>query len=182
LSLPPPSGTHSQLLYARKICPQRKEARPRLYARNPFNLNFLTRLCGLMVRRWRLIGYFPILYNPSSIQPHGEPPHTPAPTDAPPLPGRCERRKPLEHTERRRWCGALGCAPVQWRHDLEGRVPVASHVSGGHDSHIRCVLLRAFEPRRQQHTCAAKVGVTAVHASPCTHTHRCAGPLCGRSE
>jgi hypothetical protein len=64
LSLPPPSGTHSQLLYARKICPQRKEARPRLYARNPFNLNFLTRLCGLMVRRWRLIGYFPILYNP----------------------------------------------------------------------------------------------------------------------
>jgi hypothetical protein len=24
----------------------------------------LTRLCGLMDRRWRLIGYFPILYNP----------------------------------------------------------------------------------------------------------------------
>jgi hypothetical protein len=33
--------------------------------RNPFNLNFfLTRLCALMDRRWRLIGYFPILYNP----------------------------------------------------------------------------------------------------------------------
>jgi hypothetical protein len=34
------------------------------HARNPFNLNFLIRLSGLMVRRWRLIGYFPILYNP----------------------------------------------------------------------------------------------------------------------
>jgi hypothetical protein len=34
------------------------------HARNLFNLNFLTRLSGLMVRRWRLIGYFPILYNP----------------------------------------------------------------------------------------------------------------------
>jgi hypothetical protein len=28
---------------------------------------FYIRLCGLMVRRWRLIGYFPILHNP----PHG---------------------------------------------------------------------------------------------------------------
>jgi hypothetical protein len=28
---------------------------------------FLIRLCGLMVRRWRLIGYFPILYNPQHI-------------------------------------------------------------------------------------------------------------------
>jgi hypothetical protein len=34
------------------------------HARNPFNLNFLIQLCGLMVRKWRLIGYFPILYNP----------------------------------------------------------------------------------------------------------------------
>jgi hypothetical protein len=36
------------------ICPQRKEARPRLTplwtSVNPFNLNFLIRLCGLMVR------------------------------------------------------------------------------------------------------------------------------------
>jgi hypothetical protein len=30
----------------------------------PIHLNFLIRLCGLMVRRWRLIGNFPILYNP----------------------------------------------------------------------------------------------------------------------
>jgi hypothetical protein len=42
------------------ICPQRKEARPRcLTLGNPFNLNFLIRLCGLMVRRWRLFELFP---------------------------------------------------------------------------------------------------------------------------
>jgi hypothetical protein len=29
------------------------------------------RLCGLMVRRWRLIGSFPILYNPPTIRPRG---------------------------------------------------------------------------------------------------------------
>jgi hypothetical protein len=30
----------------------------------PDQYNILTpRLCGLMVRRWRLIGHFPILYN-----------------------------------------------------------------------------------------------------------------------
>jgi hypothetical protein len=29
-----------------------------------FNLDLLIRLCGMMVRRWRLIGYFPVLYNP----------------------------------------------------------------------------------------------------------------------
>jgi hypothetical protein len=31
---------------------------------NPFNLNFFDSAQCLMVRRWRLIGYFPILYNP----------------------------------------------------------------------------------------------------------------------
>jgi hypothetical protein len=34
------------------------------------NLNFLTRLCGLMVRRWRLIGYSPTLYNPQPATTH----------------------------------------------------------------------------------------------------------------
>jgi hypothetical protein len=50
------------------ICPQRKERSSTSHARNPFNLFFLF-LFGscLMVRRWRLIGYFPILYNPSTI-------------------------------------------------------------------------------------------------------------------
>jgi hypothetical protein len=41
------------------------------HARNPFNLNFFDSAQCLMVRRWRLIGYFPILYNPlPSYVPH----------------------------------------------------------------------------------------------------------------
>jgi hypothetical protein len=46
------------------ICPQRKESSSTSHARNPFNLNFFDSAQCLMVRRWRLIGYFPILYNP----------------------------------------------------------------------------------------------------------------------
>ena len=48
------------------ISPQRKEDRPRLTLLHPFNLNFLIRLCGLKVRRWRLIGYFLSYINPPS--------------------------------------------------------------------------------------------------------------------
>jgi hypothetical protein len=48
------------------ICPQREESSSTSHARNPFNLNFFDSAQCLMVRRWRLIGYFPILYNPSS--------------------------------------------------------------------------------------------------------------------
>jgi hypothetical protein len=40
------------------ICPQRKESSSTSHARNPFNLNFLDSAQCLMVRRWRLIGYF----------------------------------------------------------------------------------------------------------------------------
>jgi hypothetical protein len=46
------------------ICPQRKEASTS-HARNPFNLIFFIRLCGLMVRRWRLIWLFPFPITPS---------------------------------------------------------------------------------------------------------------------
>jgi hypothetical protein len=43
-----------------------KGARPLSHALTSDLYNILTsRLCGLMVRRWRLIGYFPILCNPS---------------------------------------------------------------------------------------------------------------------
>jgi hypothetical protein len=55
------------------ICPQRKERSSTSHARNPFNLNFFDSAQCLMVRRWRLIGYFPILYNPqkhTSLVPH----------------------------------------------------------------------------------------------------------------
>jgi hypothetical protein len=45
-------------------CPQRKGSSSTSHARNPFNLNFFDSAQCLMVRRWRLIGYFPILYNP----------------------------------------------------------------------------------------------------------------------
>jgi hypothetical protein len=38
-------------------------------ARNPFNLNFFDSAQCLVVRRWRLIGHFPILYNPLLVQP-----------------------------------------------------------------------------------------------------------------
>jgi hypothetical protein len=48
------------------ICPQRKESSSTSNARNPFNLNFFYSAQCLMVRRWRLIGHFPILYNPST--------------------------------------------------------------------------------------------------------------------
>jgi hypothetical protein len=47
------------------ICPQWKESSSTSHARNPFNLNFFDSAQCLMVRRWRLIGYFPILYNPA---------------------------------------------------------------------------------------------------------------------
>jgi hypothetical protein len=43
------------------ICPQRKESSSTSHARNPFNLNFFDSAQCLMVRRWRLIGHFPIL-------------------------------------------------------------------------------------------------------------------------
>jgi hypothetical protein len=33
---------------------------------HPFNLNFFDSAQCLMVRRWRLIGHFPILYNPQT--------------------------------------------------------------------------------------------------------------------
>jgi hypothetical protein len=49
------------------ICPQRKESSSTSHARNPFNLNFFDSAQCLMVRRWRLIGYFPILYNPCCV-------------------------------------------------------------------------------------------------------------------
>jgi hypothetical protein len=47
-------------------CPQPKEALPTVSQLFDFAIyNILTpRLCDLMVRRWRLIGYFLILYNP----------------------------------------------------------------------------------------------------------------------
>jgi hypothetical protein len=48
------------------ICPQRKEARTRLTL-DPFNLNLFDSAQCLMVRRWRLIGYFPFLYNPRFV-------------------------------------------------------------------------------------------------------------------
>ena len=48
------------------ISPRRKEARPLSHALTSDQFNFLTsRLCGLMVRRWRLTGHFPILCYPS---------------------------------------------------------------------------------------------------------------------
>jgi hypothetical protein len=50
------------------ICPQRKERSSTSHARNPFNLTFFDSAQCLMVRRWRLIGYFPILYNPTHLQ------------------------------------------------------------------------------------------------------------------
>jgi hypothetical protein len=46
------------------ISPQRKESSSTSQARNPFNLNFFDSAQCLWVRRWRLIGHFPILYNP----------------------------------------------------------------------------------------------------------------------
>ena len=49
------------------ICPQRKESSSTSHARNPFNLNFFDSAQCLVVRRWRLIGYFPIPYNPASF-------------------------------------------------------------------------------------------------------------------
>jgi hypothetical protein len=54
-------GNTSQLLYARTPVRSEKKARPRLKLRNPFNLNFFDSAQCLMVRRWRLIGYFPDL-------------------------------------------------------------------------------------------------------------------------
>jgi hypothetical protein len=47
------------------ICPQRKESSSTSHARNPFNLNFFYSAQCLVVLRWRLIGYFPILYHPA---------------------------------------------------------------------------------------------------------------------
>jgi hypothetical protein len=46
------------------ICPQRKESSSTSHARNPFDLNLFDSAQCLMVRRWRLIGHFPILYTP----------------------------------------------------------------------------------------------------------------------
>jgi hypothetical protein len=40
-------------------CAPPPHAHPRLTLSHPIHLNLLIRLCGLMVRRWRLIGYFP---------------------------------------------------------------------------------------------------------------------------
>jgi hypothetical protein len=60
-------GNTSQLLYARTPVRSEKKARPNSATsqlRNPFNLNFFDSAQCLMVRRWRLIGLFPILYNP----------------------------------------------------------------------------------------------------------------------
>jgi hypothetical protein len=51
------------------ICPQREESSSTSHARNPFNLNFFDSAQCLMVRRRRLIGYFPILYNPYNYMP-----------------------------------------------------------------------------------------------------------------
>jgi hypothetical protein len=47
-----------------ETCPQRKGSSSTSHARNQFNLNFFDSAQCLMVRRWRLIGHFPILYNP----------------------------------------------------------------------------------------------------------------------
>jgi hypothetical protein len=68
---PHPSPPHGNMFAASlriDICPQRKESSSTSHARNPFNLNFFDSAQCLMLRRWRLIGYFPILYNP---HPHG---------------------------------------------------------------------------------------------------------------
>jgi hypothetical protein len=54
------------------ICPQRKERSSTSHAWNPFNLNFFDSAPCLMVRRWRLIGYFPILYNPTRLGDHNQ--------------------------------------------------------------------------------------------------------------
>jgi hypothetical protein len=60
------------------ICPQRKESSSTSHARNPFNPNFFDSAQCLMVRRWRLIGHFPILYNPG----FGKPPRRRAQAEA----------------------------------------------------------------------------------------------------
>ena len=62
--------TRSQASLRTDICPQRKESSSTSHARNPFNLNFFDSAQCLMVRRWRLIGCFPILYNPGRWAPH----------------------------------------------------------------------------------------------------------------
>jgi hypothetical protein len=51
------------------ICPRRKECSSMSHARNPFNLYSFDSAQCLMVRRWRLIDYSPILYNPPSSSP-----------------------------------------------------------------------------------------------------------------
>jgi hypothetical protein len=54
-------NTFAASLRTDDICPQRKESSSTSHARNPFNLNFFDSAQCLMVRRWRLIGYFPVL-------------------------------------------------------------------------------------------------------------------------
>ena len=53
-------------------CPQPKEAQPlsQLDIRL-IQYIFTPRLCGLMARRWLLIGHFPVLYNPTGVAPVG---------------------------------------------------------------------------------------------------------------
>jgi hypothetical protein len=57
--------TRSQLLYARTSVRSEKKARPRLTLGIRLISTFFDSAQCLMVRRWRLIGYFPILYNPT---------------------------------------------------------------------------------------------------------------------
>jgi hypothetical protein len=57
MSLPATSGSY----------PPPYKARPRLHARNPFNLHLFYSAQCLMVRRWRLIGHFPYPIQPASF-------------------------------------------------------------------------------------------------------------------
>jgi hypothetical protein len=79
------------------------------HARNPFNLNFFDSAQCLMVRRWRLIGCFPILYNP--------------PGEAPPAP---QHRRSVN-----RYCVARGGRVTHTRHAAAGsssRVRISAKV------------------------------------------------------
>jgi hypothetical protein len=54
------------------LCPQPKEAQPLSQLDTRSIQHFDSTACGLMVRRWRLIGYFPILYYPQlEVPPRG---------------------------------------------------------------------------------------------------------------
>jgi hypothetical protein len=86
------------------ICPQREESSSTSHARNPFNLNFFDSAQCLMVRRWLLIGYFPILYNPGA----------PLSPSLPPARCRCRSGTRLPRTCGSRSVGAAGSSRCAW--------------------------------------------------------------------